>query len=129
MDESAEHGEHPSRYDFSGQRHMLISTCGFWTHEGNYQSIVEMFSRNYGKDGFSTLFAGQGGFFSIVSMPDAANHELYDSLKPLVEKYISIVRRAGSEWASGKISDETSKLLTIPVMPKEDYEKATNASV
>jgi multimeric flavodoxin WrbA len=128
MDESAEHGEHPSRYDFSRQRHVLISTCGFWTHEGNYQSIVEMFSRNYGEDGFSTLFAGQGGLFSLANMPEATDHELYDSLKPLVEKYIDTVRIAGSEWASGKISDEASKLLATPVMSKEDYERAVNAS-
>ena len=31
-----ESGGHPSRYDRSGQRQVVISTCGFYTAEGNY---------------------------------------------------------------------------------------------
>ena len=131
MDESAEHGEHPSRYDFSKQRHMLISTCGFWTHEGNYQSIVEMFGRIYGENGFDTLFAGQGNLFSLPNIPEAAEvlgAEMFGQLKRLVDDYMDIVRRLGKEWAEGGIKDETRELLAKPIMSKEDYESAANSS-
>ena len=32
-------GNHPSRYDMSGKRTVVISTCGFYTAEGNYDGI------------------------------------------------------------------------------------------
>ena len=130
MDESAEHGDHPNRYDFSKQRHMLISTCGFWTHEGNYKSIVEMFNRNYGENGFGMLFAGQGNLFNLPNIPEAPEllgAEMFGQLKRLVDDYMDIVRRLGKEWAEGDVKDETSKLLARPIMSKEDYESAANS--
>ena len=36
MSAEAENGGHPSRYDMSGKRTVVISTCGFYTAEGNY---------------------------------------------------------------------------------------------
>ena len=127
MEEDAEYGDHPARYDFSKQRHMMISTCGFWTHEGNYKSIIEMFNRHYGEDGFSTIFAGQGGLFNLPDVPEITEHEIYGQLKRLADSYLEIVQQAGKEWAAGGIKDETRELLAKPLMPKEDYEKATNA--
>jgi len=32
-------GSHPSRYDMSGKRYILISTCGFYSAEKNYESV------------------------------------------------------------------------------------------
>jgi len=128
MDESAEYGDHPDRYDFSKQRHMLISTCGFWTHEGNYKSIVEMFSRNYGEKGFGTLFAGQGGLFNLPNTPEVAEHELFAPIKKAVDEYMDIVRRSGKEWAEGEIKAETNVLLAKPILSKEDYEKSSNSN-
>jgi len=126
MDEAAEHGDHPARYDFSKQRHMLISTCGFWTHEGNYKSVIEMFSRCYGENAFGTLFAGQGNLFNLPNMPEVA--EKAGDLLPLIENYMEVVRTAGKEWAKGGIQASTSELLAKPIMSKEDYERAANSS-
>ena len=36
-------GAHESRYDLKGRRHVLISTCGFYSSEGNYDSVTKMF--------------------------------------------------------------------------------------
>lgn len=38
-------GGHPSRYDRSGQRQVVISTCGFYTAEGNYDAVDAQVSR------------------------------------------------------------------------------------
>jgi len=128
MDESAEYGNHPDRYDFSKQRHMVISTCGFWTHEGNYQSIVEMFNRNYGENGYGTLFAGQGNLFNLPNIPEVTAHPLFSQIKLLVDEYMNVVRRFGKEWAEGETKTETSELLAKPILSKEEYEKASNSS-
>ena len=36
-------GSHDCRYDMEGKRHVLISTCGFYSAEGNYDSVLRMF--------------------------------------------------------------------------------------
>jgi len=127
MDESADYGDHPDRYDFSKQRHMLISTCGYWTHEGNYESIIEMFKRNYRGDNFGTLFAGQGSLFNLPNTPEVTEHALFAPIKKLADDYMNVVRRAGKEWAEDKIKTETNELLAKPILPKEEYEKAVNS--
>ena len=33
----------------SGKRHVLISTCGFYSAEGNYDSVLRMFDHFLGK--------------------------------------------------------------------------------
>ena len=33
-------GSHDCRYDMEGKRRMLISTCGFYSAEGNYDSVL-----------------------------------------------------------------------------------------
>ena len=40
MERSAESGSHPTRYDMSSKRNVLISTCGFYTTEGNYDAAT-----------------------------------------------------------------------------------------
>ena len=126
MSEDAESGGHPSRYDLSKQRHVLISTCGFWTHEGNYKSVIEMFNRIYGENGFTTLFAGQGNLFNIPNMPQIAAK--VGDLLQVIENYMGFVRKAGEEWANGGITAETAEVLAQPIMGKEDYERAANSS-
>ena len=60
MMSETESGGHPSRYDMSGKRHVVISTCGFYTAKGNYGSVNEMFGHFLGKDGYETIYCGQG---------------------------------------------------------------------
>ena len=35
-------GSHDARYDMEGKRHVLISTCGFYSADGNYDSVLRM---------------------------------------------------------------------------------------
>ena len=36
-------GSHEARYDMEGKRHVLISTCGFYSANENYDSVSRMF--------------------------------------------------------------------------------------
>ena len=49
-------GGHPSRYDRSGQRQVVISTCGFYTAEGNYDAVDAQVSRLCGADGYTSVY-------------------------------------------------------------------------
>jgi FMN-dependent NADH-azoreductase len=117
MDRSAENGGHPLRYDLSKQRQFYISTCGFWTAEGNYDSIIKLFERSGAADHKAfTIFSGQGGLFGIP--------ELSDLTKP----YLDIVRKAGNEFAMGGISTETQYALSQPIISREEYERGADES-
>ncbi|MCL2421726.1 MAG: flavodoxin family protein [Defluviitaleaceae bacterium] len=119
MDAESETGNHPSRHDLSHQKHFYISTCGFWTAKGNYDSIIKVLEHG-GKqkhEDFSIL-CGQGELFNV---PDPG-------LKELTNAYLDTVRRAGAEWISGKITTETRAALSEPIFPKDVYEGFANAS-
>ena len=119
MDKEAESGGHPLRYDLSKQRQFYISTCGFWTAEGNYDSIIKLFERAGTDINYQDfcIFSGQGGLFPVP--------ELGEETKP----YLDAVRKAGSEFAAtGKVSAETQALLTQPILPREIYEKGADES-
>jgi len=118
MDKEAESGGHPLRYDLSKQRQFYISTCGFWTAEGNYDSIIALFGRG-GSDidhrDFS-IFCGQGGLFGDPELGE------------YTASYLDAVKKAGSEFANGAISKETKELLSQTILPREVYENAADES-
>jgi len=118
MDKDAEKGGHPLRHDLSKQRQFFISTCGFWTADGNYDVIIKLFERGGSAVNHKsfTIFCGQGGLFEIP--------ELIEHTKP----YLDTVRKAGSEFAAGEISEETQNLLSQPILPREVYEKGADES-
>ncbi|EPD77504.1 NAD(P)H-dependent oxidoreductase [Atopobium sp. oral taxon 199] len=84
-------GSHDSRYKGKGGKHVLVFTCGFWSSEGNYDSVTSMFDHILGKGNFETIFCGQGELFCV------------SELSARTEKYLSVVKRAGSEYASSGI--------------------------
>ena len=49
-------GSHDARYDMAGKRHVLISTCGFYSADGNYDSVLRMFDHFLGKGNYTTIF-------------------------------------------------------------------------
>jgi len=115
MSPDDESGRHPSRYDLTHQRHIIISTCGFWTTEGNYGSINAMFDRIFGVDKYDAIFCAQGELFS---RPELKNN---------TDAYLNIVNQAGMEFANGKISETTQASLAEPLLPREVFEKAADA--
>jgi putative NADPH-quinone reductase/putative sterol carrier protein len=116
MGSDSESGSHPARFDLSRQRHVIVSTCGFWTAAGNYDAVVAMFERYYGERLSAKIFCGQGELFGIPE------------LKNETDAYLETVRRAGAEFAGGGISPETVRKLEAPLFPRETFEKMADAS-
>ena len=61
-------GGHPSRYDMSGKRHLLISTCGFYTAKNNYDSVTKLFDHVCGAGQYESIFCGQGELFRVPEL-------------------------------------------------------------
>lgn len=109
-------GSHESRYEMKGKRHVLISTCGFYSAAGNYDSVRQMFNHFLGKDNYASIFCGQGELFKIKE------------LSAKTDEYLGFVRTAGQEFARGKISEESQEKLHRLLFPKETFEKMADAS-
>jgi len=116
MTADSESGGHPSRYDLSGKRHVVISTCGFYTAKGNYDGVDAIFTHLCGKGNFTSIFCGQGELFRV---PELRNR---------TEEYLSYVKTAGQEFASGDISRETREKLSQLLYPRQVFEAMADAS-
>lgn len=109
-------GGHPSRYDRSMVKHVLISTCGFYSAEGNYDSVTRMFDHVLGQGKYTSIFCGQGELFRVKE------------LSARTDAYLAAVRQAGKEYASGSIREETEMKLKALLYPREVFEKMADAS-
>lgn len=116
MNGDAESGGHPARYDMTGKRHVVISTCGFYTAEGNYEGVSAMFDHMCGKGNYTTIFCGQGELFRVKE------------LSQRTDAYLARVKAAGKEFASGGISRETRQQLQQLLYPREVFEAMADAS-
>ena len=116
MSKDSVSGGHPSRYDMSGKRHVLISTCGFFTAEGNYDGVNAVFDHICGKGKYTTIYCGQGELFRVKE------------LRRRTEEYLAIVTEAGREFACGDISRETNQKLSQKLFPRETFEAMADAS-
>lgn len=110
-------GSDDSRYDMEGKRHVLISTCGFYSAVGNYDSVLRMFDHFLGKGNYTTIFCGQGELFRVKE------------LSARTDEYLSTVKCAGSEYAmTGTISEKTDTILHTLLYPRDVFEKMADAS-
>lgn len=116
MAQDSEFGGHPSRYDMSGKRHVVISTCGFYTAQGNYDGVNAIFDHLCGKGNYTSIYCGQGELFRVPEL-----HERTD-------EYLSWVTDAGREFAGGTISRETREKLTQLLFPRNVFEAMADAS-
>ena len=107
---------HPLRFDLSAQRHILISTCGFFTVENNFEALVKQFDFMF-EDRYVKIFCPQGELFRIPQLTERTN------------EYLSLVKQAGAEYASnGCFSAETEKQLAAPLFEKEAFMEMANSS-
>lgn len=109
-------GSHPSRHDMSGKKTVVISTCGFYTAEGNYDGVISLFDHMCGKDQYTTIFCGQGELFRVPE------------LSKRTDEYLDYVKAAGKEYIRGSISGETRMRLNRLLYPKEVFERMADAS-
>lgn len=116
MVSEAENGSHPARYDMSDKRNVLISTCGFYTARGNYDSVKEMFNHLLGKNRYETIFCGQGELFRVPELSGRC------------DEYLKSVEKAGKEYLNGVITSETRNELNELLFPRETFEAMADAS-
>lgn len=116
MAEGVRGGGHPQRFDLSRQKHVVISTCGFWTAEGNYEAVTAMYDRICGQGRYTAIYCGQGELFRVPE------------LKGRTDAYLEVVRRAGAEYAAGSVSAGTWASLAEPLFPRGAFEKMADAS-
>ncbi len=109
-------GGHPSRYDLSGKRTVVISTCGFYTAGANYDSVRAMFDRLLGKGQYEALFCGQGELFRVKELSQRTG------------EYLGLVKKAGAEYAAGAITAQTRRELEQLLYPREVFEAMADAS-
>jgi multimeric flavodoxin WrbA len=109
-------GAHDLRYDIKGRKHVIISTCGFYSAERNYDSVTGMFEHFLGKGNFEQIFCGQGELFNVKELSDRT------------DEYLGFVKKAGSEYALGGISEETMENLNTLLYPKDVFESMADAS-
>lgn len=109
-------GSHESRHARKAQRHLLVSTCGFYSAEGNYDSVTSMFDHMLGKGGYETIFCGQGELFYV------------EELSARTDEYLAAVKTAGTEFACGSISASTRAALDGLLYPKDTFEAMADAS-
>ena len=116
MVKDSESGGHPTRYDMSGKKHIVISTCGFYTTKGNYGSVDLMFDHFLGKGRYERIYCSQGELFRVPQ------------LKKRTDEYLSYVKQAGEEFTEGGISEDTREYLDTMLYPKEAFEAMADAS-
>jgi len=116
MSVEAQNGGHPSRYDMSGKRTVVISTCGFYTAKGNYSGVTDLFDRLCGKGGYTALFCGQGELFRVKELAERT------------DEYLSHVEKAGEEFVDGDITGETRAKLGQDLFPRDAFEAMADAS-
>lgn len=109
-------GGHPYRYDMSKKKTVVISTCGFYTAEGNYDGIYSLFDHNWGKENYTAIFCGQGELFRVPEMSSRT------------DEYLAHVNTAGREYIKGGISEKTREKLSELLLPRETFEALADAS-
>lgn len=109
-------GSHPPRYDMSRKKTVVISTCGFYTAQGNYDGVYSLFDHICGKGNYTTVFCGQGELFCV---PD---------LSQRTDEYLGYVQAAGKEYAAGGILSETREKLGQLLYPREIFENWADMS-
>lgn len=110
-------GAHPLRYpEMARTRYVAISTCGFYTAEGNYDAVGRALDHWPGAGRWDAIFCGQGELFSVSELSSRTN------------AYLGLVERAGAEYAAGGISADTRAALREPLYPRETFERMADAS-
>ena len=78
------------------------------------------FDRMWGAGNYAALFCGQGELFR--------RDQTHPIVLDLVSQRLELLQRAGTEFAQGSVSAETAEAAAQPLLPRQVFESATNAS-
>jgi hypothetical protein len=107
---------HPARHDLQNQRHILVSTCGFFSSKNNYEALAKQFDIMFGER-LSTILCPEGELFRIPQLAERTG------------EYLTLVTKAGEEYASnGFFSDDMRNKLNEPLYPAEQFIAMANIS-
>lgn len=106
---------HPSRYDFSQKKILLISTCGFACRENNFEALKAQFDILYGRDeGYTSFFMPEG---ELMRVP---------AVRGRVEEYLGHIEQAGREYKVGGVTPATRAALDELLVPEEVFLEGAN---
>lgn len=107
---------HVPRYDMSGKKYILISTCGFYSTENNYDALFRQFEILYGED-LTKIICTEGELFRVPQ------------LEGRTAEYLSYAKKAGVEYSENfEISDEIQNKLSELLYSPEVFVKMADAS-
>jgi len=107
---------HAPRYDLSHQRHVLISTCGFYATKHNYDALISQFEIMFG-DKLTKIIRTEG---ELLKVPQ---------LESKISEYLTYVKQAGEEFSeSGRIKVDTQEKLNELLYPPDVFIKMADAS-
>ncbi|WP_051624247.1 NAD(P)H-dependent oxidoreductase [Clostridium akagii] len=107
---------HAPRYDLSHQRHVLISTCGFYDTNNNYDALIRQFEIMF-DDKLTKILCAEGELFKVPE------------LNGRTSQYLSLAKKAGEEFGKqGSFSEHTKKRLSELLYPASEFVKMANAS-
>ncbi|MHB1652186.1 MAG: NAD(P)H-dependent oxidoreductase [Desulfitobacteriaceae bacterium] len=107
---------HPSRYDLSHQRYVLISTCGFYTTKNNYDALFRQFEIIFG-DKLTKIICSEGELFRVPQ------------LEGRTSEYLSYAKQAGEEFAEhGSFSGDTQNKLSELLYPPNVFVEMADTS-
>ena len=107
---------HPSRYDLSHQRYVLISTCGFCSVKNNYDALLCQFEIMFG-DKLTKIICPEGELFSIPQLEGKTSEYLY---------YAKLVGQEFAEY--DRFSEHTQNKLSELMYPPDVFVQMANAS-
>lgn len=99
----------------ASKRHILVSTCGL-SDAGSFKAVRAQFDLMLGEGNHQALLAVQGRLLSMPGM-DARTARLLD-----------LARRAGEEFAEGRIREETLRALSEPLVEEKTYGELASRS-
>lgn len=106
---------HEPRFDMSGKKLILVSTCGYARTEEIYDSLIKEYNFICGKGNYMSLFCPQGEMFSIKP--------LEQQIKTYLQRYREIGRLLGR---GEKIPDELLKRASDPILPHKAFKTLVN---
>ncbi len=107
---------HPSRYDLSHQRHVLISTCGFYAKKNNYNALISQFQIMF-RNKLTKINCPEGELFHVPQ------------LEGRISEYLAYVNQAGEEFSmQGSIKEVTQEKLGELLFPPINFVEMANAS-